>query len=238
MTTWWALVRLFYSLSLTKLRMGLLSVLGLVAIAAALVVGSSEPFSATQAAADLVDGYGLTLLVPIVTLVLAAAIFDSMVEDSTLVYVWLRPVPRWHLASAATTAAVFAATPIVVVPLTVAALVAGGGAAVAVAAALSATVGVIGYASLFVAVGLIARRSLTWGMVYILVWEALVARVGTASSRLSIQHYSRSVLANVADVRLAEGGDASLAVGVIVPLLVVAAGVALTAMWLRNTNVA
>lgn len=238
MNSWSALVRLFYSISLTKLRLGLLGLLGVVAIALALVVGASDSFSPTQAAADLVDGYGLTLFVPIVTLVLAAAIFDSMVEDATLVYVWLRPVPRWHLASAATTAAVLAATPIVVVPLVVAALVAGGGTTVAVATALAATVAVIGYASLFVAVGLIARRSLTWGMVYILVWEALIARVGTASSRLSIQHYSRSVLAEVADVSLSGGGDAPLAAGLIVPLVVMAGGVALTAAWLRNTNVA
>lgn len=238
MTTWLAMVRLFLSISLTKLRVTLLVVLGLVAVVLAVVVGQADnQTSAAQAAADLIDGYGLTIFAPIVTLVLASAVFDTLVEDSTLVYLWLRPVPRWHLAAAATTAAVLGAVPIVAAPLALAALVAKGGAAVALGTIAGSVVAVVGYAAIFVAVGLIARRSLTWGMVYILVWEALVARVGTTSSRLSIQHYSRSVLAQVADVSLSRG-DAPLAVAILVPLIVLAGGMLLVSIWLRNADVA
>lgn len=238
MTAWLALVKLFLSISLTKLRVALLGLLGLVAVVLAVVVSRTDSTSTVKTAADLIDNYGLTIFAPIVTLVLASAVFDTLVEDATLVYVWLRPIPRWQPALAATVAAVVGAAPIVIIPLTVAALLAGGGAAVAWGTIAGSAVAVVGYASLFVAIGLVTRRSLTWGMIYILIWEALVARVGTASSRLSIQHYARSALSEVADVVLAQGGDAPLAVAVIVPLAVLVTGVGLTTVWLQRANVA
>ncbi len=238
MTTWFALVKLFWSISLTRLRVVLLSALGLAAVVLALVAGQGDPTtSAAEAAATLIDGYGLTILTPIVTLVIASACFDNLVEDSTLVYLWLRPIPRWHLASAATVASVSAATPIVVIPLTLASIVAGGGPTVALGTIVSATVAVVGYSAFFVAAGLITRRSLTWGMVYILVWEAFIARVGTASSRLSVQHYSRSAMAEVADVALS-GGDAPLWVAITAPIMFLAVGLIITSVWLNRTNVA
>lgn len=238
MTTWLALVRLFWSIALTRVRVAILSLLGLVAVGLGVVVGQSDPTSsAAQAAASLIDTYGFTLLAPIVTLVIASACFDNLVEDSTLVYLWLRPIPRWYLASAAAAASVSAAAPIVGVPLVVAALVSGGGGAVVAGTIVGSVVAALGYAGFFVAAGLVTRRSLTWGMVYVLVWEAFIARVGTTSSRLSVQHYARSVMAEVANVTL-EGGDASLWLALATPVVFLVIGVALTSHWLRRTSVA
>ena len=40
---------------------------------------------------------GFTMVVPIVALVFATAAFGDLKEDSTLVYLWLRPMDRWPM---------------------------------------------------------------------------------------------------------------------------------------------
>ena len=50
-----------------------------------------------QAAADAVASYGLGILVPLATLWLGTSALGDLVEDRLLVYLWLKPVPRWQL---------------------------------------------------------------------------------------------------------------------------------------------
>jgi ABC-2 type transport system permease protein len=236
-TTARTLVGVLAALALTRARLAALGMLGLLAVIVGAVVGRSDTVSALRAGADLVNGYGLTVLAPVVTLVLASAVLGDTIDDGTLVYLWLRPVGRATLAGAAYAASLLVALPVVVVPLAVAAAITGGGGALVVGAAASASLAVVGYAGIFVALGLIARRALAWGIVYILIWEGFIARAGTASSQWSVQYYARSVLADVADVSL-RLGDASLAAAVLMPMLFAAAGVALTARRLRRMSVA
>ena len=89
----------------TKGRLALLGALGGIAVLIGFATSAGESTATPQDAADLVNGYGLSVLVPVVALVFAAAALGDMVEDSTLVYLWLRPVPREVLALAATAAA-------------------------------------------------------------------------------------------------------------------------------------
>jgi ABC-2 type transport system permease protein len=237
MSAFTALVGLMASTSLTRARLTALGLLGVLAVVVGVAVGRADTVSSVQAGAGLVNGYGLTILAPIVTLVLASATFGDTVDDSTLVYLWLRPVRRMVLAAAAYTASVAVAVPVVVVPLVVAAALAGGGGPLVLGAAISATVAVVGYAGIFMALGLLARRALAWGVVYILIWEGFIARAGTSSSQWSVQYYARSLLAEIADVNLRLSG-ASITAALVVPALAAAAGVAITALRLRRMSVA
>ena len=51
--------------------------------------------------ATLVNDYGLTVLVPVVALVFSSSTLGDLVDDKTLVYIWLRPVNRLTVAAAA-----------------------------------------------------------------------------------------------------------------------------------------
>jgi ABC-2 type transport system permease protein len=236
-SAWVAVVRTLVGAALTTARVAALALLGLVAIVVGLAVGQADPVSPLQAGGDLVNVYGLTVLAPVVTLVLASATLGDTIDDGTLVYLWLRPIGRTTIASAAFTAAVIAAMPVVVVPLTIAASLTGGGGDLVAGTVVSAVVAVIGYAGVFVALGLIAKRALAWGMLYILIWEGFIARAGTSSSRWSVQYYARSLLADIAGVSF-RLGDAAAVAAVAVPVAVAATGVALTALHLRRMSVA
>jgi ABC-2 type transport system permease protein len=114
--------------------------------------------NAPQAAADAVPGYGLGVVVPLATLWLGTSAIGDLVEDRLLVYLWLKPVPRWQLPAAAVLATVGVVVPLTALPLTVSALAAGAG-DVAWATLIAAPLAVLAYAGLFVAAGLWFRRT-------------------------------------------------------------------------------
>lgn len=221
----------------TKGRIILLSLLGVLGVVVAVAVGTADVADRAKAAADLVNGFGLTVYVPVVTLVFASAALGDPAEDGSLVYLWLRPVPRWRIVAGALGATLTVALPIVVVPVTAMAIVAGGDAGLVTGAALASAIGVIAYASLFCYVGLRVRRALVWGLAYVLLWEGFVSAAGKNAARLAVRSYTRSILADFGDVTL-RLGDISPAYAVIVPLVVAALAFLITTRRLHRTEVA
>lgn len=221
----------------TRGRIILLSLLGVLGVVVAVAVGAADVTDRAKAAANLVNGFGLTVYVPVVTLVFASAALGDPAEDGSLVYLWLRPVPRWRIVAGALGATLTVALPIVVVPVTAMALVAGGDAGLVAGAALASAIGVVAYASLFCYVGLRVRRALVWGLAYVLLWEGFVSAAGKNAARLAVRSYTRSILADFGDVKL-RLGDISPAYAVIVPLVVAALAFLITTRRLHRTEVA
>ena len=100
-----------------------------------------------QAAADVSASYGLGILVPLATLWFGASALGDLVEDRLLVYLWLKPVPRWQLPAAAVLATITLVAPLTALPLAASALAAGAG-EVALASLLAAVLAVCAYAGL------------------------------------------------------------------------------------------
>jgi ABC-2 type transport system permease protein len=207
----------------TQARRGRLLTLGAIALVGVLVavaIASAETTtvqSDVQTAVDYVDAIGLGFILPITALVFSAAALGDFREDGSLVYLWLRPVARWKIVAAATAASISVALPLVLVPLLVGAAIIGGADAIGATLA-SVVLGVVTYTAIFVAVGLRTHRALLWGLVYVLLWEGFISRAAGAA-RLSVSNYLRSVLAHLSDTDV-DMANASLATGVIVPLVV------------------
>jgi ABC-2 type transport system permease protein len=151
------------------------------------------------------------------------------VDDGLLVYLWLKPVARWQLPTAALLAVATVVGSLVLVPLVVTPLVAGTPELVP-DVAVSALLATLAYGAVFVALGLWLRRALWWGLAYLLVWENGVARASEGASRLSIGGYARSVLARLSDVEL---DDATRSLGLAVSVLVAVAIGGLVAATIR-----
>jgi ABC-2 type transport system permease protein len=209
--------------------------LGLLASLVGLAVraGANDP---TTAGTEMINVVGFTTIVPVCALMFASSSLGDMVDDRTLVYVWLAPVPRFWFALAATLASITVALPLAVVPLTIAAAATGAGPELVWATALAAAVGIVGYCGLFTALGLRFRRALVWGIAYILLWEGFVATASDAAATLSLRAYTASILSQATGVGL-RLGTLTMASGVIVPPLVGAASVGLTTWLLTRTDV-
>lgn len=214
-----------------------LGALGAVAVLLGASLGGSDASETLDQGAALVGTYGLALLVPVVTLVFASSVLGDPSEDGTLVYLWLRPVPRWRLVATAGGAALALALPLTVVPLGLAAAATGGGARLVGATTVSAVLGVVAYAGIFTWLGLRVRRALLWGVLYVLVWEGFIARAGDTVALLALRTSTRSLLSHLAGAPPPDAAISPLAsVGILV--LAGAAGVALATRRLARQEVA
>jgi ABC-2 type transport system permease protein len=205
--------------------------LGIGALAAlAVVIGLFARWDANspQAAADGVSSYGLGLLVPLAALWLGTSAIGDLVEDRLLVYLWLKPVPRWQLPAAAILATVSVVVPLTALPLVASALVAGAD-DVAWATLPAAALGALAYSGLFVAAGVWFRRAVWWGLAFVIIWENVAAYAAEGAGRLTVIGWASSVLglAPGVDVQL-EAGSAALAL-VVLPATAIAAW--LVATW-------
>jgi ABC-2 type transport system permease protein len=227
-----------YALTLrTQARRGrvlMLVALGLVAVvvAAAIRAGSDAYL---EDVTRFLAGFGFALFAPVATLAIASAVYGDMVDDQTLVYIWLRPVQRWVLVAGPYAATLTVALPVVLIPMTAAAVV-GGDSDLVAGTILASTVAVVAYSGLFLALGLRVRRALIWGLLYILIWEGAVASIGGFAARLAIRSYTETIMADFTGVDLGLAAD-SLAVAVIVPLVAAAVFAAYTTRRLGRMDV-
>jgi ABC-2 type transport system permease protein len=217
-----ALVPLYRLLLRTQLTVPRL--LGIAALGAlAVLIGVFARFddNAPQAAADAVSSYGLGILVPFASLWLGSSAIGDLVEDRLLVYLWLKPVPRWQLPAAAVLATVTVVVPLTALPLVACAVVAGAD-DVAWATLLAAPLAALAYAGLFVAAGLWFRRAVWWGLAFVLIWENVAAYWAEGTERFTVIGWASSVLGLAPGVDLQLGAGSAGVAFVVLPAIAVA----------------
>jgi ABC-2 type transport system permease protein len=232
-TSFVALYRLLLRLQVTPLRIaGILALASLAVLLGALARSDDDPLRATT---EIALGYGLGIVLPLSTAWLATSSIGDLVEDRLLVYLWLKPVPRWQLPAAAILATVTIVVPLIAVPLVATAIVAGTSQLIG-ALLLASLLATFAYAGIFVAAGLWLRRALWWCLLYILVWENGLARAVDGAARLSIASYAQSLVADAANITISFA-DRPSSVAIVVPLLVGAGGLALAVIRYRRAEI-
>jgi ABC-2 type transport system permease protein len=221
----------------TKGRLAALAILGLVGVVVGLALGLSDVREPLRAATNMINAFGLSLYAPVVTLVFASASLGDPAEDGTLVYFWLRPVPRWQIVAGTYLATLTVALPLVLVSLGLSAVLSGAGHGLVRGTLVSATLAVVAYGGIFTWLGLRVRRALVWGLAYILLWEGFVASAGKSASRLAVRAYTRSVLSKATGVDL-KLANVSPFFAVVVPIAIGIVWAALTVRRLRRAEVA
>ena len=220
-----ALYRLLLRTQITVARvLGIAALSGLAVLLGLFSRWDSDP---AQAAADATAAYGLALVVPLATLWLGTAAIGDLVEDRLLVYLWLKPVPRWQLPAAAILATASVLVPLTALPVAATALAAGA-VEVAPAALLAASLAGLAYAGVFVAAGLWFRRAAWWGLAFVLLWENAVAQLAEGSARFTIVGWARSVLETAPDIEVSRSAGSAAAALVVLPAIAVAGWLAAT----------
>jgi ABC-2 type transport system permease protein len=221
--------------SFSRGRLVALGLLALLVPIAAAALGANDSASRGDGV-GLIANLGFAVVVPIISLVFGAGALGDLREDKTLVYLWLRPLDRWPIALGAWLAALTIVAPLSLIPVVVAAALTGAGNGIVGATLLAGVVAVVAYLAVFTWFGVMFRRATVWGLAYILIWEGFIASGGTGVARFALRSYTRSILGEITDVglRLAEH---SLVVGVVVPLVVAAVFLALTARRLTRLDV-
>lgn len=231
-----AVYRLLLRSVATRGRLVAIGALALVSVVTALITNAAGPDDAIEAATGYLNG-NLSTLVPVAVLVFGAATLGDLVDDSTLVYLWLRPVPARIHVLAAWAATVSIVLPLVGAPLLLATAMISSDGGVMAATALGTLVAVVAYSGVFVMGGIRFKRALPWGLVYILIWEGFVASAGETAAKLALRSYTRSIVAQLTDQSL-KLGDFNLASGILVPLAVTVVALAYGSRRFARTDVA
>lgn len=186
----------------------------------------------------------IATLLPIMVLILATGALGNEIEDATLPYLTLKPIGRLRIVVEKLLATLVVAIPIILAGIFATYLVVFRGQAAQSgslhflwALLASAIVGIVAYAAVFLLVSLFVARALLVGIVYALVWETLLTRFITGLKVVSIQHYTNSILAGLADDRdIVLKGATGVITSVIVIAVVTIIAVLLAAWRLRNLN--
>jgi ABC-2 type transport system permease protein len=140
------------------------------------------------------------VLATLTALLYAAGMIQDEVEEQTLTYLLLRPLPRWalYLTRLAVTWLVSSLLTGVFTMLAYAVIYWGApelwGDVLPVRAAKTAgllALAQVGYCSFFGVVGLYTRRSLIVGLAYIIAFEGLLANIEFVGRRLTVMYYFR-----------------------------------------------
>jgi ABC-2 type transport system permease protein len=143
-------------------------------------------------------------LVPLAALLYSAGIIQDEVEEQTLTYLLLRPLPRWALYLTRLVATWLVTVVLTAVFTTLALVAIWWGSpqlwqdVLPLRAAKTAGVmalALLGYCSLFGAMGLLTRRSMIVGLGYIVAFEGFLANIPFMVRELTVMFYFRVLVA-------------------------------------------
>ncbi len=184
----------------TRARLAGLGALALLLVVIGWAAGRSDV--SLRQAVDLMGNLGLAVMLPVGALIFATASLADLREDRTLVFLWLRPMPAWVVPVAAVAASVTAVLPVTLAAAVLSGLVLGVDGSLVAGGALAVVAGSFAYCAVFVAFGLYVKRTLLWGLVYVLIWEGFIAGGGQGAARFAIRAYTRSIVADLTDVSI------------------------------------
>ena len=182
-----------------------------VAVAAIMAVGGGLGDPA-DLASEVFSAITLGLVIPLAALVFGTAALGTAIEDGTIVYLLVKPVPRRTAVLAAMLVA-GAATALLAVGATLlpglllAGLTAPGLLVGMTAAALLAS---LLYVVVFVTLSVITSRALLVGLAYVLLWEGLATTVLAGTRILSIREYATATMHALAGTTGTGGAQAGV----------------------------
>jgi ABC-2 type transport system permease protein len=213
--------------TLGRRRAFLFAIPAVVLIVLTLVLRTSHPAGAAWQAHVLGD-FGFSVLLPLTALIIGTGVLGAEIDDGSAVHLLATPVRRTEVimtkfAVAAALTAVFAA-----LPELIAGLIAPHSGKLAVALFAGALAGAVIYAAVFVMASVLTGRAIALGLLYVLIWEGLLANLVGGARILSVAHYSLGV-ANGIDHDPSLGAGLTLTTSVVLGAVVTIGALVLAA---------
>ena len=160
----------------------------------------------------IVDGLIIAGVMPIVMMSLATAAFGNELEDRTLNVLVLKPVRRSSIVLPKLAASIVIAAPLLIVAGVAVTLIAleSGGARAALATVAALLAGVVTYAAVFTWAGLLTSRALGFALVYVFLWEGLLATYLGGVRYLSVRGYTLGILHGLDEQTFGSIGDRAI----------------------------
>ncbi len=173
-------------------RAVLFAIPAIILIGLTLVLRASHP-AAQLWPAQVLGDFGFSVLLPLTALIIGTGVLGAEIDDGSAIHLLATPIRRstvvvTKFAVAALLTMVFAA-----IPELLAGLLAPASRKLAIALFVGALVGSVIYSAVFVMASVLTTRAIAVGLLYVLVWEALLGNLVGGVRILSVAHYSLGV---------------------------------------------
>jgi ABC-2 type transport system permease protein len=175
---------------LSRRRTLLLLLLGGVMVLVAVVFRvAGEEARAIRFTSGLLSNLGIGTLMPLVALLFGTGSMGAEIEDGTAVFLLAKPMSRRTIVLTKLAVAAACSAVLTCGPMLLAGLIAAGGLAdgLVIGLVAGAAIGSVLYCAVFVALGLVTRRALVFGLAYVLIWEGLLASLFAGTQTFSIR---------------------------------------------------
>jgi ABC-2 type transport system permease protein len=169
----------------------------------------------------ILGAFGFAVVLPLTALIIGTSVLGAEIDDGSIIHLLATPVRRASVivtkfAVAAVLTAVFTA-----IPELIAGLIAPSGTRLALALFAGALVGSVVYSAVFVMASTLTARAIAVGLLYVLIWEGLLANFVGGARILSVGHYALGV-ANAITADPALNAGLSLATSLVMAIAVTA----------------
>ncbi|MGW8377826.1 ABC transporter permease subunit [Streptomyces sp. ODS28] len=230
--------RLTYRALLGRKRALLLSALPVLLVVVAAAVRAMTGMD-DSVATQLLGGFALATMVPLIGVIAGTGAIGPEIDDGSVVYLLAKPLKRptiivTKLLVAIGVTVVFSAVPTLIAGY----LLNGNSQQIAIAYAAAAAVASVAYSALFLLLGTVSRHAVVFGLVYALIWEALVGSLVPGARTLSVQQWSLALAEKIAGGGAQITSEVGLPVAVVLLLVVTVGGTWFAGQKLRSMTLA
>ena len=173
--------------------------------------------------------FGFTVVLPLTALIIGTSVLGAEIDDGSVVHLLATPVSRLAVTLTKFSVAVVLTVAFGAVPEYLAGVIATGATSRLTLGLLAgAAVAAVVYNALFVMLSAVTTRAIAFGLLYLLVWEGLLANLVAGARLLSAGQYSLSV-ANAIAHDSALNAHLTLGTAVVMGCVVTVAALALGA---------
>jgi ABC-2 type transport system permease protein len=170
----------------------LFAIPAVILIALTLILRASRP-AAVNWPANVLGDFGFSVLLPFTALVIGTGVLGAEIDDGSAIHLLATPIHRRTIIVTKFAVAAMLTMAFAAVPELIAGLIAPNSRGLAFALFIGALVGSVIYTAVWVMASVLTTRAIMIGLLYVLVWEALLANVVGGARILSIAHYSLGI---------------------------------------------
>jgi ABC-2 type transport system permease protein len=235
--------------TLGRRRALLFAIPAVILIAVTLALKVSRPPSRPWPS-HVLGTFGFSVLLPLTALIIGSSVLGAEIDDGSIIHLLATPVRRSSVIITKFLVATGLTIVFAAVPELIAALISGGGQTAAVvkvgpngpvtavpAAVINNTDFAVGlfvgalvcaviYNAIFVMVSVATTRAIAVGLLYVLIWEALLSNFVSGARLLSVSHYGLGIANGIAHDSSLNAG-LSVATSVVMGIIVTVAALVL-----------
>lgn len=147
----------------------------------------------------ILGDFGFSVVLPLTALIIGTSVLGAEIDDSSIVHLLATPVRRSTVIMTKFAVAAFLTMIFAAVPELIAGVIATGGVTrLAVGLFVGALAGSVVYNAVFVMISVLTTRAIAVGLLYLLIWEAVLGNLASGARVLSVEQYSLGVANSIA----------------------------------------